>query len=191
MKCKLSPVAFDAEFGVCYGERASNRSHQRGFDAHGGFFPDEANGRGVETRLSTATLRARIGLKERFHALQAHRLGPPGNSRQSHWHEVTWGGIIHQIESTNKAAARFGIELRHPFRDRRLMEFCLALPAEQKLHKGLNRMVMRRAMAGIVPDEIMCRGDKVDFHSEHKLFATAVRTRDCGGSDPGAFRSGP
>jgi asparagine synthase (glutamine-hydrolysing) len=105
----------------------------------------------------------RISLKERFHALQAHRLGPPGNSRQSHWHEVTWGGIIHQIESTNKAAARFGIELRHPFRDRRLMEFCLALPAEQKLHKGLNRMVMRRAMAGIVPDEIMCRGDKVDF----------------------------
>jgi asparagine synthase (glutamine-hydrolysing) len=63
----------------------------------------------------------------------------------------------------NKVSARFGIELRHPFRDRRLMEFCLALPPEQKLHRGLTRMVMRRAMAGTVPEEIMRRGDKVDF----------------------------
>jgi asparagine synthase (glutamine-hydrolysing) len=106
---------------------------------------------------------ARIGLKERFHALQAHTLGPPRGSRLAHWHEVTWGGIIHQMESLNKSSARFGVELRHPFRDRRLMEFCLALPPKQKLHRGLTRMVMRRAMAGIVPEEITRRGDKVDF----------------------------
>ena len=131
----------------------------------------------------------RISLKERFHALQAHRLGPPGNSRQSHWHEVTWGGIIHQIESTNKAAARFGIELRHPFRDRRLMEFCLALPAEQKLHKGLNRMVMRRAMAGIVPEEMYAPGDKVDFRPEHQAIGCCSWSRSgCGGSDTGAVQ---
>lgn len=117
-------------------------------------------GRDTFINLDFAT---RIGLKERFNALQAHRLGPPGNSRLAHWYEVTWGGIIHQIESMNKVSARFGIELRHPFRDRRLMEFCLALPAEQKLHRGLTRMVMRRAMAGILPQEVLRRGDKVDF----------------------------
>jgi asparagine synthase (glutamine-hydrolysing) len=105
----------------------------------------------------------RIGLKERFHALQGHRLGPPGNSRQAHWYEVTWGGIVHQVESMNKGAARFGMEVRHPFRDRRLMEFCLALPPEHKLHNGLNRMVMRRAMTGILPEQVLSRGDKVDF----------------------------
>ena len=105
----------------------------------------------------------RIGLNERFHDLQAHRLGPPGNSRLAHWHEVTWGGIIHQMESMNKVSARFGIELRHPFRDRRLMEFCLALPAEQKLHRGLTRMVLRSAMADILPEQVLRRGDKVDF----------------------------
>jgi asparagine synthase (glutamine-hydrolysing) len=105
----------------------------------------------------------RIGLRERFHALQAHRLGPPGNSRLMHWYEMTWGGIIHQIESMNKVSARFGIEVRHPFRDRRLMEFCLAIPPEQKLYRGLNRMVMRRAMADILPKQVLCRGNKVDF----------------------------
>ena len=105
----------------------------------------------------------RIGLKERFNALQAHRLGPPKNSRLVHWYEITWGGITHQIESINKVSARFKMEVRHPFRDQRLMEFCLALPPEQKLHKGLTRMVMRRAMAGILPGEIQHRGDKVDF----------------------------
>lgn len=106
---------------------------------------------------------ARIVLKERFHDLQAHWLRPPECSRLAHWYEVTWGGITNQIESMNKVSARFEMELRHPFRDRRLMEFCLALPPDQKLHKGLTRMVMRRAMRGMVPEKIMRRGDKVDF----------------------------
>jgi asparagine synthase (glutamine-hydrolysing) len=60
----------------------------------------------------------------------------------------------------DKAAAGFSIELRYPFLDRRLLEFCLAVPASQKLHRGWNRMIMRRAMKGILPEEIRWRGGK-------------------------------
>ena len=132
MKCKLSPVAFDAEFWGLLWRKGIKPLTPAGIRRTWRFLSGRGErpwGRDTFINRDFAT---RIGLKERFHALQAHRLGPPGNSRLSHWHEVTWGGIIHQIESTNKAAARFGIELRHPFRDRRLMEFCLALPAGAK-----------------------------------------------------------
>jgi len=44
-----------------------------------------------------------------------------------------------------------------------LMEFCLALPAEQKLADGWTRSIQRRAMAGIVPEVICSRFSKADL----------------------------
>jgi asparagine synthase (glutamine-hydrolysing) len=64
------------------------------------------------------------------------------------------------FELANRASSAFSIEARHPFSDRRLVEFCLALPPEQKLHQGWTRMVMRRALAGILPEEVQWRGGK-------------------------------
>jgi asparagine synthase (glutamine-hydrolysing) len=105
----------------------------------------------------------RIGLKERFHELQGHRLKPAPTSRLDHFYALTWGGITQQIEALNKLSSRHGFELRHPFRDTRLMEFCLALPAEQKLGGGWPRRALRSAMVGILPEKVRLRTDKVDF----------------------------
>jgi len=57
----------------------------------------------------------------------------------------------------------FSIEPRYPFFDKRLLEFCLALPGEQKLYNGWSRMIMRRAMAGILPKEVQWRATKSDL----------------------------
>lgn len=54
----------------------------------------------------------------------------------------------------------YGTEARYPFCDKRLIEFCHALPSEQKLYKGWTRMIARRAMKGILPDTIRWRGNK-------------------------------
>ena len=43
------------------------------------------------------------------------------------------------------------------------MEFCLALPPQQKMQQGWTRLVMRRAMAGILPREVQWRGSKANF----------------------------
>lgn len=53
--------------------------------------------------------------------------------------------------------AETGIEDRDPTGDRRIVEFCTALPMHQFLRKGQNRFLIRHAMAGIVPDEIRQR----------------------------------
>lgn len=56
-----------------------------------------------------------------------------------------------------------GVEARFPFWDIRLVEFCLGLPANEKLSGGWSRLVLRRAMAGVVPDPVLARRDKLDF----------------------------
>ncbi len=47
--------------------------------------------------------------------------------------------------------------------DKRLIEFCLALPAEQKLSRGFGRVVMRRALSGILPELVQWRPGKADL----------------------------
>jgi asparagine synthase (glutamine-hydrolysing) len=54
----------------------------------------------------------------------------------------------------------FGIEPRHPFFDKRLIEFCIALPREQKICDGWTRMIVRRALADLLPAKVLHRGGK-------------------------------
>jgi asparagine synthase (glutamine-hydrolysing) len=49
----------------------------------------------------------------------------------------------------------WGIDLRDPTADRRLVEFCLSVPTEQFFHKGVPRALARAALADRVPPEVL------------------------------------
>jgi asparagine synthetase B (glutamine-hydrolysing) len=51
-------------------------------------------------------------------------------------------------------------EARYPFLDQDFLEFVLSIPAEQMLRPGERRSLMRRSLAGIVPQEILSRRTK-------------------------------
>lgn len=51
-------------------------------------------------------------------------------------------------------------EERYPFLDRDLLEFLFAIPREQLVRPGQRRSLMRRALAGIVPDALLNRRRK-------------------------------
>jgi asparagine synthase (glutamine-hydrolysing) len=51
-------------------------------------------------------------------------------------------------------------EHRYPYLDRDLLEFLLAIPREQLIRPVQRRSLMRRALVGIVPDEILNRRGK-------------------------------
>jgi asparagine synthase (glutamine-hydrolysing) len=51
-------------------------------------------------------------------------------------------------------------EKRYPYLDRDLLEFLFAVPREQLLRPGQRRSLLRRALAGIVPDEVLNRKRK-------------------------------
>lgn len=53
------------------------------------------------------------------------------------------------------------IEERYPYLDQDLVEFLTSIPFEQLLRPGNRRLLMRTALSGIVPDEILTRRTKV------------------------------
>ncbi len=56
-----------------------------------------------------------------------------------------------------------GIDVRYPFQDVRLVEFCLALPGHLKRRKQWRRWIQRVAMDGIIPEKVQWRQDIVDL----------------------------
>ncbi|MEK6320953.1 MAG: asparagine synthase-related protein [Acidobacteriota bacterium] len=52
------------------------------------------------------------------------------------------------------------IEARYPFLYRPLVEFAMAIPMEQKVRPGDPRSVLRRAMVGILPEQVRTRKTK-------------------------------
>lgn len=51
-------------------------------------------------------------------------------------------------------------EVRYPYHDRDLREFAYAIPREQIVRVGQRRSLMKRALVGIVPDEVLNRKQK-------------------------------
>ncbi|MEX2109522.1 MAG: lasso peptide isopeptide bond-forming cyclase [Gemmatimonadaceae bacterium] len=102
-------------------------------------------------------------IPERVTSLMGDRAIAPRTSREDHWRRLTSGNLTFALEVADKAAAAFSVEPRYPFFDKRLVEYCLALPARQKLNEGWTRSVMRRAMTGILPPDVQWRGGKSDL----------------------------
>jgi asparagine synthase (glutamine-hydrolysing) len=72
------------------------------------------------------------------------------------------GGQIHGTEMEDRTSARFGIEQRHPFTDRRMVELSFGLPENQRLRK-YQKFVLRSAMRNLLPESICQRPDKAEF----------------------------
>jgi asparagine synthase (glutamine-hydrolysing) len=98
---------------------------------------------------------------ERLQALQMHRLSErhsqPGQESATIMNHpyLTVG-----LERYNRAASALAIESRHPFLDRRMIEFCMALPDGQKLNQGWPKAILRRSMASRLPDGVRWRRGK-------------------------------
>ena len=50
---------------------------------------------------------------------------------------------------------QFGVDARDPTGDQRLIDFCLAIPDDQFLRDGQSRWLIRRAMAGRLPPDVL------------------------------------
>ena len=63
----------------------------------------------------------------------------------------------------NHSASSHGLDIKFPFMDRRLIEFCLSIPSSQKLKNGVSRSILRRSLKNIIPDSIYNRHSKSDL----------------------------
>lgn len=69
--------------------------------------------------------------------------------------------LLLHLEDRNSMA--HSVEARVPFLDYRLVEFCVNIPSEQKIHGGLSKIILREAMQDHIPTEILNRKDKIGF----------------------------
>jgi asparagine synthase (glutamine-hydrolysing) len=99
---------------------------------------------------------SRIGLAER---LQRNEIALPYSSHERYdtWHQAFSGSAVDHYERLERSSARAGVDTWFPFFDRRLIEFGLSVPAEQRWHGGRPKEVLRRAMASYLPAPVAAR----------------------------------
>jgi asparagine synthase (glutamine-hydrolysing) len=88
--------------------------------------------------------------------------------RDQHWYSLSSGLLLYALELLDKSASLNLIEVRYPFFDRRFIQFCLTIPPEQKLHKGVSRVVARRAMGSVLPQQVLLRTKKGNLSANFK-----------------------
>ncbi|PYS79758.1 MAG: hypothetical protein DMF66_01665 [Acidobacteria bacterium] len=96
---------------------------------------------------------ARIDLKSRRAAT------PPQPRRRSVFRQAEFDAIrivrnSAQMLWLQSEGLSHGVELRHPFLDRRLFEFLLALPSYQKVQQGRSKAILRRVVSHALPEAI-------------------------------------
>lgn len=64
------------------------------------------------------------------------------------------GAFSHLGGITAKQSLAHNLVLRDPTMDKRIIEFCLSVPESQYVQNGIERFLLRRAMAGVLPDKV-------------------------------------
>ncbi len=59
------------------------------------------------------------------------------------------------MDVTHGLRSYLGVETRDPTGDPRVVDYCLAIPGTQYLRSGIDRYLIRRAMAGFLPPEVL------------------------------------
>lgn len=69
------------------------------------------------------------------------------------------------LRNFDKASMLAGVEVRMPFMDYRLVEFCFSLPYHFMVDSKFNKLILREAVKGIIPEDIRTRILKYGFQS--------------------------
>lgn len=119
------------------------------------------------------------GFLERTGARDQLRRGVPAREFPSRSQQALYEGLCFSWNTTfalgvmDGLASAFSAEFRYPFFDRRLVEFLMAIPEEQRWWKDRPKAILRRALDGILPAVVRDRNGKAEF--------TPVFDREMGG----------
>jgi len=110
---------------------------------------------------------ARIDLEDRLMRAWLLDYGPDGREAAplpEYRRLDRWLPLLPAYERSDRIGAAAGVEARHPFGDRRLIELCAALPPEALTPGGWPKGLLREAMAGLLPDLVRGRPWAADPH---------------------------
>ncbi len=137
------------------------------------------------------------GLRRRALALGATHGRVPANLLDPEWgaHNASVAGRRHErcaslreerlgnlfrtslpalLRYEDRSSMAFSIEARTPFLDYRLVEAALSMPARQLIQGGRTKAVLRDAMAGVIPEVVRGRRDKLGFATPEQRFLAEI-----------------
>lgn len=84
---------------------------------------------------------------------------PPGTTsiRQLNAYHLRLPNNARALERYDRMASLYSIETRHPLMDKRVIEFSLSLPWNLRVRTGWTKFIMRKALSGILPEEVLWR----------------------------------
>jgi asparagine synthase (glutamine-hydrolysing) len=116
----------------------------------------------IDSRRDNAFLSA--DLRREFGAEGSRTLAIAGDAlKRRLYADLMHGHLQELLRYADRNSMAFSREVRLPFLDHRLVELALSLPSSMLFRDGRSKRVLRDAMRGTVPTEILERRDKVGF----------------------------
>lgn len=142
---------------------------------------EEAEAQTLDSPVSSEVLKEDVveeyDVRERIRQFHERRADAFDSARKQQQAQLSSPAISEGLEVMNHYGAHHEIEPRLPFMDIRLLQYCLSLPPAQSLQNGWTRVVLRRAMDGLLPDEVCWRVGKARMAAanRHALLSTNAR----------------
>ena len=110
-----------------------------------------------------------LDLEERLRPPPAHFRNPV---LQARYEALRDSSTYHSVRSYATAGEVIGVDIRHPFFDRRLAEFSFAIPDDLWLRERYPKWLLRKTMSGKLPDSVVWNRHKVVFDT---FFASLIK----------------
>jgi asparagine synthase (glutamine-hydrolysing) len=80
------------------------------------------------------------------------------------------------LDRKDRMSMGASLEVRVPFADHRIVEYAWNIPWEMKMHAGREKGILRKALEGILPDEVLYRKKSPYPKTHHPGYTEAVKT---------------
>lgn len=117
----------------------------------------------IPTTILKESFLEQSSIKNRLQQLTQYHRMPIDDEWQQQLKALSSPIQQYTLEFLNTLGTKHGIELVFPFTDFRILECCLHMKPELKLHDGLNRYMLRLAMSKTIPSKVFYRKHKTDF----------------------------
>lgn len=110
---------------------------------------------GGSRHLLTRQFKKDIDIDQGISLARHNRLALRGGSQTAdHWAGLQPPWMTHMLYGMDMLSSWFGVEQRHPFLDRRLVEFSIGLPMDQLERDGWHKWILRHVDAPSIPEGV-------------------------------------